>query len=438
MQYPLSNLTRPSPEACSPTWPDRRRHLAAWRLSGLMGWLMGWLLAGLALAPVLVSAATLGEALDSALEAAGQGARIGATRALGSAVRDHARGWIAEDPALRLKGLSDRALDDTGAYELEAMVDLPLLLPGQRAARLALGSAISDGADGLGRTLRWEMAGEVRERAWEAALAEGRLRQAAAALESARALESAVARRVQAGELARLDRLRAEQERLGRAADLTAAQADYDLAIAAFVHLTGQTRLPEPLLEPVPEADQAPLLPEDHPALAEASAALAAARAERERVGADRRGHPVLSLGAKRARGDRDSDTVDALQIELGIPFGLRGQAAPAVAGAERDYTERLAALHRVRREAEHALEAALVSRAGARAQLRAAGERDGLTREAVALARRAFALGEGDLDTLLRAEERAREASLELALRELQVGRAGARLNQALGVIPQ
>jgi hypothetical protein len=430
MQHPSPDLILSPQVATRPKRAGRRRG-TSW-LAG------GWLAAGLTLAPVLSMTATLGETVDSALAAAGQGARVGAARDLGAAVREHARGWVAEDPALRLKGLSDRALDDTGAYELEAMVDLPLLLPGQRAARRALGSVIGDGADGLGRTLRWEMAGEVRERAWEAALVEGRLRQAAAALESARALESAVARRVEAGELARLDRLRAEQERLGRAADLTAAQADYDLAIAAFVHLTGQTRLPEPLLEPVPAADQTPVLPEDHPALAEITAAVAAARAERERVGADRRGHPVLSLGAKRARGDRDSDTVDALQMELSIPFGLRGQAAPAVAGAERDDTERLAEVHRIRREAERALEAALLSRHGAEAQLSAALERDALSRRAVALARRAFALGEGELDDLLRAEERAREASLELALRELEVGHAGARLNQALGVIPQ
>ncbi len=394
------------------------------------------LIVAVAVAPA--SAATLGETLDSALALEEQGARVTATRELGAAVRRHGSGWVAEDPALRLKGLSDGMTEDTGAYELEAMLDMPLLLPGQRDARRALGTSISNQADALERLLRWEMAGRVRDAAWEAELAAGRLRQAAAALESARALGSAVTRRAAAGELARLDQMRAEQETLARAADLTAAQAEYDLAIGTYVHLTGQARLPDPLVEPAPPLPEPPAIAEDHPALAGASAALSEARAERERVIADRRGHPVLSLGGKRARGDRDSDTIDALQMEVRLPLGLKGQAATAVAGAERGYTERLTELHLALREAEHALEAALVGREGARAQLQAAEARDALTDQAVVLARRAFELGEGDLDNLLRAEERAREAKLNLALRRLEQGRALARLNQALGVIPQ
>jgi outer membrane protein TolC len=403
--------------------------LAALTLSGLL-----WL----PVAPVPLAAATLAETVDSALAAAEQGARVTATRELGAAVRRHGGGWIAEDPALRLKGLSDGMTDDTGAYELEAMVDTPLLLPGQRAARRGLGDSILERADTLERLLRWEMAGQVREAAWEAELADGRLRQAGAALESARALESAVARRTAAGELSRLDQMRAAQETLTRSADLTAAQAEYDMAIAAFVHLTDQPRLPEPLLEPDPWSGEIPPLPEDHPAVAGAAGLVSEARAERERVSADRRGHPVLSLGGKRARGDRDSDTIDALQLEVGIPFGLKGQSATALAGAERDLTDRLAELHLARREAEHDLEASVLARRGADSQLEAAEERAMLTEQALALARRAFDLGEGDLDDLLRAQERAREARLALALRRLERGRAVARLNQALGVIPQ
>jgi hypothetical protein len=83
------------------------------------------------------------------------------------------------------------------------------------------------------------------------------------------------------------------------AADLTATQAEYDLAIGAYVHLTGQPRLPDPLVEPEPPLPEPPTIAEDHPALASASAALSEARAERERVSADRRGHPVLSRPAR-------------------------------------------------------------------------------------------------------------------------------------------
>jgi outer membrane protein TolC len=51
---------------------------------------------------------------------------------------------------------------------------------------------------------------------------------------------------------------------------------------------------------------------------------------------------------------------------------------------------------------------------------------------------RRAFNLGESELTTLLQAQERARQASLDLELRRLEQGRAAARLNQALGLVPE
>jgi hypothetical protein len=51
---------------------------------------------------------------------------------------------------------------------------------------------------------------------------------------------------------------------------------------------------------------------------------------------------------------------------------------------------------------------------------------------------RRAFDLGESDLAIMLQAQERARQASLNHELRRLEQGRAAARLNQALGLVPE
>ena len=67
-------------------------------------------------------------------------------------------GLIAADPALRLKGLSDRMTENDGAYELEAMVDMPMWLPGQRSARIAVAESLGMRADALQRLLRWEAA----------------------------------------------------------------------------------------------------------------------------------------------------------------------------------------------------------------------------------------------------------------------------------------
>ncbi|NCC41628.1 MAG: TolC family protein, partial [Gammaproteobacteria bacterium] len=154
-------------------------------------------------------AMTLGEAVTRALHLAEQAPRVAAVRREAAATRTQATSLVAEDVALRLKSISDRLTEDQGANEWEAMVDLPLWLPGQRDARQAIAGALDTQSVALERLLRWEMAGLVRETSWETALAGGRLRQAELALEAARALETTVDKRTRGGELARVELLQA-------------------------------------------------------------------------------------------------------------------------------------------------------------------------------------------------------------------------------------
>ncbi|KAA6185595.1 TolC family protein [Thiohalocapsa marina] len=381
------------------------------------------------------TAVTLGEDVSAALSRAAEQARVAAIRGEGQAVRRHAESLVAEDPSLRLKYLSDQLTDDTGAYEWEAMVDLPLWMPGQRGVRREIAAALGGQADALDRLLRWEMAGRVREVAWSAALALGRLRQTEQALKTAQALQDNVATRVEAGELPRVDLLLARQDALEREAERQAASLEAQDAMARYAQLTGRTALPAPLLEPVGNAGS---LPADHPLLGDAEGALVLARAERDRAQRDRVGHPVLSLGGKRAQDQRGGDIQNMVQMEINIPFGLAAQSAPELAAAERAYTERSTQRHQVQLEAERSLALARLERQGADAALAVAEQRHALAQEALGLVRRAFDLGETDLTSLLRAEERAREAGIALELSRLERGRAQARLNQALGVIPQ
>ncbi len=392
----------------------------------------------LGLSPLGAHASTLAEAVSAALQLQQQGQRVGALRNEQAAVGRQAAGPLAADPALRAKTLSDALTGDDGAYELEAMVDLPLWMPGQRGARRSVADALGAQAGALSRYLRWELAGRVREAAWDAALGQGRLLQAGAALESARALERDIAKRSGAGELARVDLLVAQQDTLAREVDLQAAQSEYDRAIRAYVDLTGLPALPEPLVETPGSVDDEQELPPDHPLLASSAGAVAQARAERDRVQSQRRGNPTLSLGAKQARGARGAESDTALQLEVSIPFGLANQAAPALAGAERTYTDRLAEQSLTRLEAGNALHQARLGVLGAADALGVAQRRQTLTQDALKLVRRAFDLGESDLTALLLAQERARQANLDLELRRLEQGRAAARLNQAMGVVPE
>jgi outer membrane protein TolC len=413
-------------------------------LPSLFATLLAALIATAAAAPTRARAQaqaqplTLAAAIVAAVTLADQGRRAEALRGQGRAVRAQADSLVAEDPALRAKYLSDSLNDNTGYYEWEAMVDLPLWLPGQRPARRALAETLGLHADALERFLGWEMAGRVREAAWGTALAEGRTRYAGQALSDAKILEGQVARRVGAGDLARVDLLLAQQETLAREVELQAARADLDQATQGFTLLTGHRELPSPLEEPVSAtAESSAELAADHPGIAAAEASLAQARAERGRVATERRANPTLSLGGKRTRDNGDSDPYTALALEVRIPFGLPSQAAPRLAEAERGYTDSAAERARLRLELATGLALAHTGYAAAQGALTTARRQQALAAEALGLMQRGFDLGEIDLATLLLERTRAREAGLALEVKRLELGRAAARLNQASGVVP-
>ena len=73
-----------------------------------------------------------------------------------------------------------------------------------------------------------------------------------------------------------------------------------------------------------------------------------------------------------------------------------------------------------------------------AHAALATAERQQALAAETLALLQRGFELGEIDLASLLRERTKAQEAALNLEVRRIELGQAGSRLNQALGVVPQ
>lgn len=381
------------------------------------------------------AAGTLADAVAGAVARADQAPRAEALRRQGRAVRGQADSLAADDPALRLKYQGDQLTSDTGYNEWEAMFDLPLWLPGQRDARRALAETLGLRADALERYLLWEMAGRVRESAWAAALAQGRLHHAEHSLDDTQTLEHNVARRVAAGELAQLDLLLAQQETLAAEATLQSASAELENARQRFRLLTDRKELPAPLEEtPAAVTERAA----DHPGLAAAEAAVAQARAERNRAGTERRANPTLSLGGKRTQDSRYADPDTALSLEVRIPFGLASQAAPRLAEAELGYTEQLAERQRLYLELDTNIKLADSAHRAARGALDVAQRQQALATRALALVQRGFELGEIDLAALLRERTKAQEAALNLEVRRIELGRAASVLNQALGVIPQ
>ncbi|MCG5516894.1 MULTISPECIES: TolC family protein [unclassified Ectothiorhodospira] len=389
----------------------------------------------LALASPSVSADTLGQVISAALVRSGEQALSNSLRQQGDAVRRQSSGVLAADPSLNLNYISDQITDDEGFREIEATLELPLWWQGQRRARQGVAQALGDQADVLDLRQHWTMAGRVREQVWEVALTEATLQQMQLSLQTSRDLENKVARLVAVGELAQFDLLTIRQEVADREADVSDAQSAYRVALAGYRQLTGQTALPEPIYEPPVPATE---LPPNHPGIQQAQHALALAQAETIQARRSRAGTPILGVGGRNTREFSGANSHDAVQISLTLPFGLAGQSAPAIASAVRTQTEQDVALQQARLTTEQALISARLDHQGAEEALNLATRRQTLAQDALHMAQRAFDLGETDLVQLLRTQTLARSSALDLEQRRIELGRAQARLNQALGVIPK
>ncbi|PWF48884.1 hypothetical protein C7C56_009530 [Massilia glaciei] len=123
--------------------------------------------------------------------------------------------------------------------------------------------------------------------------------------------------------------------------------------------------------------------------------------------------------------------------LRLKVPFAADARNLPRMAAAEAERAEADAALARggERTQAEIAAARGELAQAQSAAQL--SDERLALARDTQLLLARAFSLGEIDLPARLRAEAERFEAERAAVRARLEVGRATANLNQALGILP-
>lgn len=390
-----------------------------------------------------VTAETLAAAVQSALERDPRYPLHQATRAVGDGYRRQADSLLGGDPNLSLLAKSDQLAGSNHGYqEYEAALSLPLWLPGQRGARRAIADNLDRQADAERLLVNWQVSGAVLEKAWDLRLAQGAEHQAQRQLDSAAALQRDIARRVQAGELPRADRLLAEEETLNRQAIRDDAAAEVEHAQLAWHSLTGFDALPSDLERAVaPAAETQVETPAKaqarHPRLLAALGEADTARAMRDDTRRNRRSRPELTLYAKRDRGTRDEPYTNSVGVEISFSFGSGAHSAPGLAEAEAELTRSQAGLAEVERDLALRRQQAGHTLASAERRRDAAGRRDKLARSRLALARRAFELGEADLYQLLLARRRMADAALALDRSKLQVLRAGALYRHAIGLDP-
>lgn len=388
----------------------------------------GWLLAAAS------QAQTLGAALEQAWLRHPQAAAFTAREAEAQARADIAAGLTPTPPSLSLTNVSDRFNADAGkdAWELELAV--PLWLPGQRAARGQEAGRVAADVAARRSALRLQLAGELRDVWWQLAASRQALEVAAQRATAARVLEADVLRRFKAGELARVDANLAQNERLAAEGEWLEAQSALRLGEQTYRALTGvdaPAQLTEEAAATLADTEAT------HPQLAAAQTLAQLAQARLKVAEQTRRDAPELALRLVRDRGDFNAPYVQAVGIKLTVPFSSGARVRQDTAGAQAETAQADAELalaqQRVAQEAARARQALEV----AQQQLTHAQERRALTADTLQLAEKAFALGESDLATLLRARSAALDAEAFFN-RQYTARLSGvSRLNQSLGVMP-
>jgi outer membrane protein TolC len=336
-----------------------------------------------------------------------------------------------------LRHANDDPNHNQGLREWEWGIALPLWMPEQRSSRRGLAAAKGSEAAALSALIRWRVAGELRERLWAVLIAEAGSRQAERAFESARKLEADVDRRVTAGELARADLLLAGDARLRRESERVTARAELEAAERQYRVLVGDVSLPRDHLETPAEADSIDATLAAHPLVGFARAEDDSLRAEYTRLNSDRAANPMLELTARHEKAESGYDYVDSINVELRFPLGASHRSGAEFARASRQAAESSARLARQVRELRLAIVEARHDLDMASEVEALASKRNELAESSLRLARRSFELGESSLFELLRSTEQSNEARRDFELAVLERGRAAARLNQAMGVLP-
>jgi len=329
-----------------------------------------------------------------------------------------------------------------GARETEFEAGLPLWLPGQRDA---YESTVTAGVVEIEERLelrRLEVAAQVRDAWWKAQRAARDVSIARNRLATARDIGSDMTRRVELGESGQQDALLARNETLAAEVELAQAELAAKAARASYSVLTDGA-VPNGVLE-----GAAPARPlEDHPAMRAPLASVARAETQARLIDATFIDSPEIGVFTRHERSTEyepgrdpseafktDSTTVG---FRFKVPLPTPGRNEPRIAEAEAEVVKTRAEYERAERIVEAEIAAARTALSGARRNEGLAAKRLSVANEQLALARKAFQLGEVNAVDLYRVRQSQLDAQRAQASTAIEVGVAQSRLNQALGYAP-
>jgi outer membrane protein TolC len=383
--------------------------------------------------PRMACAQTLHDAVEGAWKLDPEIQGLEARRSEFIARRTAAGSFFPGPPTVTLDHATDQVLVNRNQRVSDGELSTPLWLPGEGTATEQVADADLNRTDAQIALAKLKVAGEVRDSVYAYALAEAEAGLARRRLANAEALEADVARRVRAGETAAVEEDLVRGDFLDAQAGARAQEALAAAARASLLSLTGVPAPPRSYAEPLSPASQFAR----HPRIQAANRAADAARAEVRLAQIATRDNPEVGVFASRNRDIFGTVNDWMLGVRLKVPFPSETRNAPRKAAAAAELTAALAA----GAAAERAVRLDL---ANARRELTALEAQTPLIRarlqavqSAVGRLRRSYDAGEIGLFDLLRGQATLFEAEIAETRNRIEVGRARARVNQALGMVP-
>ncbi len=345
-----------------------------------------------------------------------------------------AQSLLSGDPSFSVSHYNDLIIDNNGSQEWEVGMDLPLWLPGQKAARQKSVEQQRSLVNASEPALKLQLAGIVREMLWNIELTKNQMVVAEQEWEVVKKLEQDVNKRVELGDLARSDLILTQQESLSKEAAWRKARQEYRHAQHRYDMITGLGIVPTNFEE---TANDDLTISMDHPALKEAHERVSQSTAQRDQVMLEKRGNPSLFVGSRHERGNSDEDFADAFGLSFSMPFGLAAYTAPKVTAAEVDLTENRSQMEMLHRQLNIAIQDASRELIATKEQYDFSQRQNELSKKNLAMSHKAFSLGESSLIELIRIQAQAFAVERDMHQKQLEVGLQTARLNQAKGIIP-
>ena len=358
-----------------------------------------------------------------------------ARQSLARAEQARAERLWSSQPALEWSQREERTSGSPGARELGAAVAVPLWWPGQRSAAQQSAQSALNLAQASQQVMRLDLADALRSLAWDWAQAQAEAELARQQALSLQRLAEDVDRRVAAGDLARADALAARSEERAAQAEHREQLLRVQAVRSRWTLLTGLTDAPPRLPDPVVQLSTADAAA--HPQLLQAESAAETARNRLELTKRSAREPAQLSLGMRRDTAAANGPTAQSLVLGLRVPLGSPVQQRWLEAASRSELDAAITEQERLRERLLREREDARVALETAELQYRLHRERAHLLLERSKLIDTSFSLGETSLPETLRARAAAAAAHAEAARQHAAWGRAQARLETLLGLLP-